>query len=587
MRRPLPSSPARSLGSVARALAARACVAALALLPAALAQGTLVKDFLPGGGTFGNGWIFGEGAALRDRLVLSAVTPTDHELWISDGTPAGTQLVLDIHPTDGSAPSSLTSFGDYVAFTAKTPNGFGLWRTDGTSAGTIALTPAGPADSFTHLSPIGSELYFHRLSAGQSQLWKTDGSLAGTQFLCALPGVSNEPSRFIELNGFLLFTVWTTGAGGNYALWKTDGTDEATALIATLPYEGAQPAEFTRLGSRVFFSSYDLTDGRELWVTDGTTAGTKLFANLVPGSGDLNPSQLHALDNGRLVFRDHLGLFGPPARLWSTDGTILGTQVLYADAQHHVNAVASTGSLAYAMTAQEFIVTDGTPAGTYAFAHSSGPHLGVNAPLHLGSGDELVYRGSNQDTGDSEPWYFDGQQFGQLADVRPGPQTSHASHFRRAGNRLFFRANDGTTGYELHSLPIAQAQAWVGEPFGHGCGDRGNSPRLELEGAATLGATVHARLSGATPSAPGLLYWSQSSMALPIGGGCSVYLAAPQLYASQLTDLSGGHGSPIAIPNQANLLGLELYLQELIVVAGGPVLGIGELSAPLELVLGP
>jgi ELWxxDGT repeat protein len=581
---------ARATSARARTLVpviARALAVAAAFAPLARAQGTLVYDFEPGGGTFGNGYLYGEGAPLRDRLVLGAQVAGDHELWISDGTSAGTQLVLDIHPTLSSFPRLLTAFGDYVVFVARGPDGYAVWRTDGTAAGTIALSPASLDQDFTHFTQVGGELYYHRTGPGGSQLWKTDGSVAGTSFLCAIPAPYTHPPRFLELNGALMFTHWVTGAGGRFELWTTDGSAEATARFAILPFEGANPTEFTAFDARVFFSSFDLSNGRELWVTDGTTAGTAIFANLAPGSGDFNPQHLCALDNGKLVFRDHLGLFGPPSRLWSTDGTLAGTQVLYAHPTHDMNAVAAAGSLAYAMTGYTFVRTDGTPAGTSTFAHTSGPHLSHNAPLHLGSGDELVYRGSDHDTGDSEPWYFDGQQFGLLADVRPGPQSSQASHFRRAGNRLFFRANDGTSGTELHSLPIAHAHAWVGEPFGHGCGLGANAPRLELDAPAQLGNTVHALLSGASPAAPAAIYWSLPCSALPIGGGCSVYLAAPQLLGVQFTDAGGSHATALAIPNQAGLLGLELYLQELVVIAGGPLLGIGELSAALEIVLGP
>ena len=62
-----------------------------------------------------------------------------HQVWVSDGTPAGTVLVSDIKPS-GFRPYSATylgTLGDIVFFFADDrAHGRELWRTDGTPAGT-------------------------------------------------------------------------------------------------------------------------------------------------------------------------------------------------------------------------------------------------------------------------------------------------------------------------------------------------------------------------------------------------------------------------------------------------------------------
>ncbi len=77
--------------------------------------------------------------AVGDALVFSgtvlefsltgAVPPHDTELWRSDGTAAGTQLVFDINPTDSSGPRDLIAVGNAVYFTATDGvHGRELWR---------------------------------------------------------------------------------------------------------------------------------------------------------------------------------------------------------------------------------------------------------------------------------------------------------------------------------------------------------------------------------------------------------------------------------------------------------------------------
>ena len=61
------------------------------------------------------------------------------ELWNSDGTEAGTNMVKDIWPgPNGSSPSYLTDLNGTLLFSANDgSNGMELWKSDGTAANTI------------------------------------------------------------------------------------------------------------------------------------------------------------------------------------------------------------------------------------------------------------------------------------------------------------------------------------------------------------------------------------------------------------------------------------------------------------------
>jgi ELWxxDGT repeat protein len=63
------------------------------------------------------------------------------ELWITDGSTAGTHVVKDIRPGSlGSAPLDLIAANGNLFFIADQGDGPALWRSDGTTKGTIQVT---------------------------------------------------------------------------------------------------------------------------------------------------------------------------------------------------------------------------------------------------------------------------------------------------------------------------------------------------------------------------------------------------------------------------------------------------------------
>jgi ELWxxDGT repeat protein len=82
---------------------------------------TMIKDIKPGGaGSFGTFTSWPENFIAASGTLFFTTTDDVHgnELWASDGTPEGTTLVKDIHPSDSSSPRNLTNFGDALFFAA-------------------------------------------------------------------------------------------------------------------------------------------------------------------------------------------------------------------------------------------------------------------------------------------------------------------------------------------------------------------------------------------------------------------------------------------------------------------------------------
>jgi ELWxxDGT repeat protein len=99
---------------------------------------------------------------------------------------------------------------------------------------------------------------------------------------------------------------------------------------------GSYPGPFTPLNGKLYFAA-GTTDtsspvGRELWETDGTSAGTVMVGDLLPGSlSSMNYAAPLVNVNGALYFTASTGPLGGN-ELWRSDGTLAGTAPINFDA---------------------------------------------------------------------------------------------------------------------------------------------------------------------------------------------------------------------------------------------------------------
>lgn len=252
-----------------------------------------------------------------------------YELWRTDGTAAGTALVLDLCPgvCDGqvTVPQPLSgATAPRAAFLGWEPDhGTQIWTSDGTSRGTRRRTsvPAGTlvADGFT-VAAVGDRLFFPARDGHGEELW-TAGGAAGGQRLAdlALRATSSELSWLTPLGDRLVFAGPTRG---RTLLWGSGGTADSTVPLgaSTIVWSGDDiRTPLAAVGGKVFFREDDDHGGR-IWATDGTVAGS--FA--------LTPSEHRVKDpataawNGLAVFPG--APYGGSPEIWTSDGTLLGTR---------------------------------------------------------------------------------------------------------------------------------------------------------------------------------------------------------------------------------------------------------------------
>ena len=235
----------------------------------------LVKDV---NGVVGNSFISSI-TPLGEGIVFTANVSVGIEVWFSDGTNAGTVLLKDINlGSNSSNPSHLTNINGRVYFSANDGvHGHELWVTEGTPATTgmvIDLNPNGDS-SPAYFTAYNDAVYF-RADNGITgwEVFKTDGTANGTQLVVDLAlGGASDPTNLSVANGMLYFSAAGAGGAGR-ELWRTDGTSGGTELVADLTPGVASSTlgtPFVIDGTIYFIASTPVTGNGELWAIPGPT----------------------------------------------------------------------------------------------------------------------------------------------------------------------------------------------------------------------------------------------------------------------------------------------------------------------------
>ena len=331
------------------------------------ANTTLVKDIVLGpSGSFGAD--SSELTSTGTYLLFDVKTTAEgRELWRSDGTSGGTILLKDINP--GVLSSNPGKFYPYktnqVYFVATdAAHGEEIWTTDGSTGGTVLLKDINPGpDSSTYIPVLiapgfkfesavfssfhlfNNHLFFMANDGVHGNaIWVTDGTTTNTSLLKVLSTDTVLNSFFvldaINLPGKFIFPF--SNLKDRYELWQSDGTPAGTVLFKSYPINANKNFPFIYLNYSIdlvartityplfngnFFFSASGTEGNELWMSDGTLAGTKIVKDINSGAADgiKNVSSYIYTKQG-FYFSANDGPHGN--ELWKTDGTDAGTSLV-------------------------------------------------------------------------------------------------------------------------------------------------------------------------------------------------------------------------------------------------------------------
>lgn len=386
---------------------------------------------------------------LRRPFVLASFAM----LALLSGRPAGALTpyrVADIDPTFHSASSSPRSYfrvGSRALFVAQAP-GFGLWSSDGTAAGTVRLVAS--TSSPQPIATTGELLFAQTCDPQACRLRATDGTVAGTRQIASggqfLGGVAAGPRR-------IFFVRQTVATGAE--LWTSDGTSAGTRLVKDLvPGPGGSgPQRLTWSNGRLWFFALG-----GLWTSNGTASGTRRIATV--GTGGVEAAG--AVGSRLLYFA--AATPGADLRLWSSDGTAAGTRSLGVTTPGNrlVDPFAIAGANAFftrvkddgQVFEQEVWATDGTPARTRKVAS-----FGFNdfTPPLVPVGNRIAFVAGDSDQG-LELWQSDGTATGTRGiDVCPGSCSGLSSIGAVDGERIWFAGETPAAGRELWTSDLTAA----------------------------------------------------------------------------------------------------------------------------------
>lgn len=329
----------------------------------------------------------------------------------------------------GTATGPIVVDGNRAFFTGNSGTGNELHVTDGTVAGTHRLFDlvTGPADGVRQVvAMVGGSLLFEGTTPSYpwTDYWITDGTLAGTVRRLGLPTVTKVLG---PVNGRLLYVSGLQGNGQTVSIDATGQMEVLTQEVASL-----------LAGNGVTY----LNVGSSLLTTDGTAAGTQLFATSFPNAV-WSQGRLWSVRSGQFPFIELVtmdpatGIVGAP--LWSL---VPPVPSLVPTPQ---GVLLLPSSLP-----RRLVSSDGTVAGTHVVV------AGFLDPLQVHRWRDRALVIAHDPVHDVEPWISDGSTNGTylLADLAPGPSnpwqfvaTQHGTYVQTNNttpSHLVF--TDGTSG---------------------------------------------------------------------------------------------------------------------------------------------
>ncbi|WP_158285396.1 ELWxxDGT repeat protein [Azospirillum sp. TSH64] len=359
------------------------------------------------------------------------------------------------------------SKADAVFAASDSGHGDELWGTDGRRAfllrdiapGTASSDPQGLVEADGHAYFSADDGVHGR------ELWMTDGTPGGTRMVADIhPGAAGSgPTALTVVDGRLYFQA----DDGQHAteLWVSDGTAAGTHMVKDIADKpaGSFPYDLTAVGDELFFSATDSEHGRALWRSDGTAAGTVLVKDFFPGGFDppvplpIFPGHLTA--GGEEGQRHRLFLTGwdgtgSYSQLWVTDGTLAGTVKLLEGLGEdpksgHTLSLAMAGDTLFFNRGDDLWKSDGTPAGTVLVKDF--PSLGFSRSKQFFAFDDQVAFVAGSEQNGYELWTSDGTELGtrMVKDIAPGRADANIANITVVDDTLFFTADDGVHGDSL------------------------------------------------------------------------------------------------------------------------------------------
>ena len=418
----------------------------------------------------------------KNIMLFTAVSISDGcELFVSDGTAQGTQLLMDINTVGDSIPGQLLGFtpttdGSKVIFDANNGiNGRELWISDGTEIGTMLLQDFKAGDTINGVSkiaPLGdgavvitsdqvlnfvNESGYVSLATmtGSSTLATEIATLAsiGTEFLAT--DASGIWFSAKDENGFL--EPYHISMQGDLTHYDLNEQGSATSGAYTLVTGGLVVESTNGVNGRQLAMLYP--DGSHAWLT----------SLVMSGSG--TPTQEVGQTFGIVALGETLvfdaNTSGNGATLWSYDMKTDQTRLLSSSLENaglFVEPVVKEGKVWFdcstPSTGSELCVSDGTVSGTKMVADVYSGTTSSEIKAISSVSNKIVFLGRGDDSSGVHGhslWSYDPvtEEYEMVYNAWQGAGNDSGAGtyggLSITNGRVIFVSSDDSTGHELHA----------------------------------------------------------------------------------------------------------------------------------------
>ncbi|HEX7833954.1 MAG TPA: hypothetical protein VF479_00635 [Pseudolysinimonas sp.] len=382
----------------------------------------------------------------------------DYELWRTDGTNAGTKLVKNISASLPSSPGHFVTVGTWVYFTAAsdgiTPQ---LWRTNGSTTTQIthlSSTMDGTGNpSIDHLTRLGSSVYFTAtVFPYGAELWKVSGTTATMVDDIVVGGVGSAPSLLTAVGSTLYFVAADTTHGAE--VWRTKGSTSSTWMVADVsPGSGSpQASEIAGFGGKTYVA---LKDPNNLLPIRGLDVVSSDDRGLEELNDATQSSTAHLTSTSSYLLFSAFGQSGDGIELWRTDGTPLGTQevadIAPGNTSSNPSQLVRNGSSTYFLVdyptaAGAIYKTNGTSVAlAFPATTLDGTVVGVDTPPsfdHLVAAGGKTFFGAYTHNHSFELWDTDGVHVTRLSNLVDTEVSGYPAPLFTINSRVFFYTDD-------------------------------------------------------------------------------------------------------------------------------------------------
>ncbi len=320
---------------------------------------------------------------------------------------------------------------------------------------------------------LGTKILYFTADNGTNgtELWKTNGTSAGTVMVADISNVGAASSNPLSLEqGPGINTVYFSASDGTNGreLWKSDGTAAGTVMVKniTADDQSSAPKELTYCNGVVFFTADDKVVGRELWKTNGTSGGTVLVEDIFVS---VNPNQSNPYPYGLTNVNDtlyfsaqaHVG-FNDDRWLYKSDGTAAGTYGITTNC-----------------SSQQYLPLNITKVGNDIFMRNQATDLFCSGEI---IGSELLIK----KPADSK--------VSVVKDIFTGTGSSNIDSLTDVNATCFFSATNATSGRELWKSDGTEAGTVIVKNIE--TGNASSSPQWLTNVSGTLFFTAQNTASG-------------------------------------------------------------------------------------------